>query len=205
MKYDKELIDIITKKEFKTFWHCLDYLLLAGYTPIDAFGISIKQFGEDKIFSSVAFARIDIPRHSLSNFGGTYTSPKPILIVGLIDESNIHLDGVYSVYRKAINEGLFGPFILDIEDTCELIKTSTLSEFILTYLMGVSEKHFGYVLFHIPKRNNLEINIPNDEYRQRMLGGMGIPRNRFDISVNTPHDPQNIDIQQFMQNQRNRE
>ncbi len=152
MKYSKELLELVTKKEFKTFWHCLDYLLMAGYPPIDAFGVSIKQFGESNIFSSVAFIRMEHDTRpimftgQLQQVGTTST-----LIVGLIDDTNIHLDGLYTVYRKWLIEDRMTKQH-EIENTCEVIKTIVLTPFILDYLVKISKLHFGVDTFisHIP-------------------------------------------------------
>src|ERR1035437_160120 len=112
MKYNKELIEIVKNQKFKTFWHCLDYLLLAGYKPIDAFGITMQEFGESKVFSDVAFikvqlgleerhqniAHIDINGDHIDYRNGNVVRIHPeinfLVRVGLIDSSNIHLSGL---------------------------------------------------------------------------------------------------------------
>lgn len=154
MKYDKNLLKIVEDKNFKTFWHCLDYLLMAGYSAIDAFGISLKQFGESKIYSSVAFVRMEKwNKHIWLDVDSDPTKTKqPAFIIGLIDDSNIHLAGLYKVYRDMlIHSGGNYSEELDIEETCELIKTTLLTPFIINYLLVVSKKHFGIESFEIPK------------------------------------------------------
>ncbi len=146
----KELIDIVKDKNFKTFWHCLDYLLMAGYKPIEAFGASIQEFGESRIFSDVAFIRVSFglehirEMHSMGmaalhererlglpiaqiftndymdDLGNTVSRVHPpisyTVTVGLIDDGNIHLAGLYSVYRKWYVEGKFSYPQTEIED-----------------------------------------------------------------------------------------
>lgn len=152
MKYDNNLLKIIEGKHFKTFWHCLDYLLIAGYSPIDAFGVTIKQFGEAKIFSSVAFIRMERNNQFfIQDYDHPYHTPKrPSLIIGILDDTNIHLDGLYDLYRKMLHNNKGNIIESDIEQTCEIIKTSQLTPFIIHYLLGVSEKHFGVESFVIP-------------------------------------------------------
>jgi len=156
MKYDKNLIKLIEDKKFKTFWHCLDYLLVAGYSAIDAFGISLKQFGEGKIFSSVAFIRMEKWDNHIILGIDHHDTParRPFLIVGLIDDSNIHLDGLYTVYRGMITNGLTSS--PEIEETCEVIKSSQLTPVIIHYLLNHSEKHFGVKSFVIPKQITID-------------------------------------------------
>lgn len=150
MKYDINLIKLIEEKNFKTFWHCLDYLLLAGYSSMDAFGISLKHFGENKIFSSVAFVRMQEYTSIPTPLSVVRDSPQ--LVVGLIDETNIHLDGLYTVYRKMLNSGLGNAEnTYEIENTCEVIKLTELNIFILEYLIDVTVKHFGVKSFSIPE------------------------------------------------------
>lgn len=151
MKYEKELVDIVKKKEFKTFWQCLDFLLMAGYTPIDAFGISLQEFGESRIFSSVAFARLE-PRISMNFASSLYQEYQPpTLLIGLIDDSNVHLSGLYATYRKWIFEGRFS-FNPEIEATCERVSINEMTPFIYDYLLTTSTLHFGFEIFK-PKQS----------------------------------------------------
>lgn len=124
MKIDKELITILDKKNFKTFWHCLDHLLIAGYPVMDAMSITLKRFGESKIFSSVAFVRVDrAPYHlfftNRDDDDARGINRNPIIIVGLINDNNIQLDGMYGVYRKSLHDTKAENWNLpEIEETC---------------------------------------------------------------------------------------
>jgi len=148
MKYSDELIEAVKKQNFKTFWHCLDYLIMAGYTPIDAFGISLKEFGETRIFSDVAFIRREKYFKSLI-FDGNLRLEKETFMVGTIDETNIHLSGLYKHYRSFLSKGDDQVPQPEIENTCDIIKIPFLGIFIIDYLIDIGEKHFGYKIIDI--------------------------------------------------------
>ena len=139
MKYDEKLIGIIRSKNFKTIWHCIDYLLLADYNILEAFDISMKEYGGQKLFSRVAFVRCE-KATVISSI--TYTPVNNYLVtVGLIDDTNIHLYGLYKIYRKWLNEVRpnktnFKTNIIDsdIEKTCEIIKVPNVTPLILEFL-----------------------------------------------------------------------
>jgi hypothetical protein len=145
MKYDEELIKIVKNKNFKTFWHCLDYLVIAGYPTIDAFGISLQEFGESRIYSDVAFIRTNA-KFKILGRGETYGHENKIINVGIIDNTNIHLAGLYSTYRTWISENdkLVYP---DIEATCEVFVIPELNVFLMDYLLKVSKLHYGFEAF----------------------------------------------------------
>jgi hypothetical protein len=179
MNYNKDLIEIVKNKKFKTFWHCLDYLLLAGYPPIEAFGITIQEFGEGRVFTDVAYFRVRlgldersqermfyglgnddnviIEAHS-GNVVRIHPQIKYVVTLGLIDSGNVHLSGLYAVYRKWLMEEKFLTPQEEIEETCEKITIKGLSDFILDYLSKISESHFGAKIFEMPKLN--------DEYKK---------------------------------------
>jgi hypothetical protein len=177
MKYNKDLIEIVRKKEFQTFWHCLDYLLLAGYPSLDAFGISLKEFGETKIYSNVAFIRFELLRHSVMFTGqNTIREPKKAtLVIGLIDDSNIHLSGLYGTYRELLVKE---PSLIshvdseELESTCEIIRITDLTPFIINYLRIISKTHFGFEVFEFPQLiPERPIPIDYNDFRERMLLG----------------------------------
>jgi hypothetical protein len=147
MKYNKELDTLIKNKNFKTFWHCLDYLLLAGYKPLDAFGLTMREFGEDRIYSDVAFIKFN-NKAEVNTFTGEINFKRGNFTIGLIDENNIHLSGLYNLYRKSRSDGTMSIGAIEIEETCEIIKAE-LTPFIVDYLHGVSIKHFGFEAFSL--------------------------------------------------------
>ena len=160
MKYDKGLINIIREKNFKTFWHLLDFLLLTGYSTIESFGISLQEFGEPRIYSDVAFIRLNLSESIiLANGLSMFPDKKSELIVGLIDENNIHLDGIYRVYREwMVNDKFMGPQE-DIETTCSVIKINDLTAFMIDYLINVSKLHYGYEVFKIKKPHSPSLTL----------------------------------------------
>lgn len=154
MKYDKEIIDIVKKKEFKTFWHCFDYLNLAGYSTMDAFGISILEFGEDRIYSNVAFGNLRVSDEIRNVNPVTYNFDRSesftVLRMGLIGDNNIHLSGLYGVYRKWNDtSSMSHTYDNEIENTCEIVQIKNISPIIIDYLHELSIKHFGSELFKI--------------------------------------------------------
>lgn len=145
---DEKLTEIIKKKNFKNFWDCLDYLIIAGYSTLEAFGITLQEFGEPRIYSDVAFVRINLDEKII--LIGNKPSRACMLTVGLIDESNINLSGLYTTYRKWMCEGKVFNQYLEIEDTCKKIMIRGLSPFLIDYLYDVSKSHFGCEIFNIP-------------------------------------------------------
>lgn len=171
MKYSVEIRKAIEKKEFKNFWSCFDYLLMAGFNQIDSFGLSLEQFSESKIWSNVAWVRFQDSfyvdpvtgriysndyreqiRHDIhfinpmGNPNNAIKDSNKELIIGIIDETNIHLSGMYGIYRKSLlNIGLMNNTILpEIEETCEVIRIKNISLLIEEYLECTFKAHFGY-------------------------------------------------------------
>lgn len=165
MTRNKELTNFIKKKNFKTFWHCLDYLQMAGYSPMESFNLTMIEFGEDKIYSDVAFIRYEIPTHQYNG----YEENKPKLIVGILDESNIQLTDMFKMYRKMMRENENGKgYEREMENFCEKIEIMGLTSFILDYLVSVSEKNWGFKAFYAPLINvNMFVDNLNALYEHR--------------------------------------
>lgn len=201
MKYSSELLDIVKNKGFKTFWHCLDYLLLAGYSPLDAFGVTVKEFGNDKILSDVAFIRytdntktnnkvLDLATTHINASGDAIMGFDPYtarerdttfrseIVVGIIDETNIHLEGIYSVYRKWWVESKLSAPVKDIESTCEILTIRNLNLFIIEFLRGCSETKFGYNLFVEISKNWKPNSSPDGTIRPLYINEEGVRRLR---------------------------
>ena len=141
MKTRETLKNIIDKKNFKTFWHCYEFLTTASYSPMEAFSASIEHFGLDNLFDSVAFFRQNDDMwvaHSI------YSEPQsmPKIIIGIINENNKHLTEFYKLYHKQYGEGEV-PVQKDIEETCEIIKIYDITPFITHFVMEKMYKHFG--------------------------------------------------------------
>jgi len=162
MNKNDELKKLVKSKGFKTFWHCLDYLVIAGYPIMDAFGISLQEFGEDRIFSDIAFIRWNIIPIVDYGFDGsidqTITNK---FTIGLIDENNIHLSGLYEVYRKWLYEGKFEAS-REIEETCEVLMVQALTPFLIDYLNTIGKKHYGTDSFELrPKKKPSDYLMPH--------------------------------------------
>ena len=163
MKYDEQLIEIVKNKKFKSFWHCLDFLIMAGYPTMDAFGVSLQEFGEARIYSDVAFIRIEESRKLIGD-RFSYSDKKNDLKIGIIDDTNIHLSGLYSTYRTWISERKQIGYS-DIEATCETFEIPELSPFLMDYLKKVSKLHYGFEAFHY----EVKVSAIRDE-RERYRG-----------------------------------
>jgi hypothetical protein len=165
MKYAKELLELVEQKEYKTFWHCVASLVRAGYSELDSFGVALHKFGENNIFKDVAFIRNEMSsevynqndiimtqgihdalRLQLNMDRGHEMSTRQLLTslnVWIIDDTNIHLSGLYKIYREAwYNEKITEPDS-SIEGTCEKITINKLSPFMLWFLDSKAFEHFG--------------------------------------------------------------
>lgn len=176
MKYAKELEEILEKKKFTSMWQCVTYLQTSGFPTIDCIGLSLKKFGEDAMFTDVAFARqmVEVGQDGVVRQQSSFRTEslnrliptRPLAIqrieavsyrygpsiefydieLGLVDDTNRHLTGVYEAYRRNVKDGRIFDRISEIEKTCELIKITGLSEFFLDYIEVVATKHFGHSL-----------------------------------------------------------
>ena len=151
MKNEVELLEQIRKKNFKSPWHLLDYLILAGYSIIDSYSLMLKEYPESTIYNNVAFSRYTSNNHSIDYLTGLNTTPRSnVLIIGIIDDNNVHLSGLYDVYRKFIFESSpNGGHLPDIESTCEIIRINGITPFILEHLRYVTKKYYGYEFYQM--------------------------------------------------------
>lgn len=136
----ESLKNIIERKNFKTFWHCYEFLTTASYSPMEAFSACIEQFGTDKMFDKVAFFRRN---EDLWVAHSIYSNPQatPRLMIGIINDENKHLTEFYRLYHKRYSEGEVG-VQRDIEDTCEIVKVYDITPFIMDFVMDKMFKHF---------------------------------------------------------------
>jgi len=156
MKYSEEIVKIVKEQNFKSFWHCLDFLIMAGYPLMEAFGIALHEFGESKIFSDVAFIRVQRGRNGIVQLQNVYERPvgKYSVSVGMIDESNIHLAGLYGTYRKWMIDDVHMRYT-DVEETCEIINVEQINNFLLDYLLHTGKLHYGFEPFKYDKEKEL--------------------------------------------------
>ncbi len=189
MKYNEDLKKIVKEKNFKSFWHCLDYLNLAGYPILHSFSVALEEFGEEEIFTKVAFAKqmLIIRPQNLQEFRDPYRNREPqrpqynhsglTIQIGLIDETNIHLSGLYKVYRKWVNENK--PNNEDeIQSTCETIRVEGLTSFLMEYLKTLSINKFGFDIFVISKNelgNRVVFDPIDGRFAQLVNGGTNNP------------------------------
>jgi hypothetical protein len=163
----KEEIEVLGKDKFKSFWEALNYLLMAGYTSMDAFGISLLLFDEKRIWDDVAFIRVEGYVHEstetimavdpIDAFNGMYRQPEPTvthvtkeedlvrIVIGLLDDNTRQLWRVYDIYRKAVATD--DKYDLDGEELEKKISVIVLSklEDLYIQLIGVMSKdYYGY-------------------------------------------------------------
>jgi hypothetical protein len=152
MKHSEEIIKIVKDKSFKTFWHCFDYLVVAGYPVMEAFSISMQEFEESNVFIHVAFIKNQYRNAGIALNPYATERDGQYLRIGIINENNIHLAGLYKTYRDwlAKDSNMF----TDIEETCEIIEIDSLNDFLLTYLLDLSKRHYGFEAFKFVKRDN---------------------------------------------------
>jgi hypothetical protein len=170
---DDELNEIIEAKNITCFWQLLDYLILCGYKKMDSLGICLKYFTEYNIWKDVAYGKFIHKERMEYNLtmgvdpafennyhrdnggrivGVVHRSPQvvidTILEIGMIDENNKHLIGLFDFYKKSIVEGKLEfnqDSIKEIEDNCKIkYRIPVTGDFITQYFKETSIKHFGY-------------------------------------------------------------
>lgn len=159
MTYNDKVEAIIKNNNFNSFWECFEFFDIGGFDTLTSFGISLKVFGFDNMFKNVAFMRIhnEPVREAqalgiIETFnGGQYLSGLNGVgdeigidkyIIGVIDESNKHLTSLYDVYRNYLLNNDTRP-MMDIENTCRIVKLSQISGFYETVIDDASMAHFG--------------------------------------------------------------
>lgn len=142
MKTRENLKNINERKNFKTFWHCYEFLTTASYSPMEAFSASVEHFGLNKLFDNIAFFRTCDEMWIAHSVYSTPKSTPPRLIIGVINEDNQHLTEFYKIYHKQYTEGDVG-IQKDIEDSCEIIKIYEITPFITNFVLEKMHNHFG--------------------------------------------------------------
>ena len=170
---DDELKGIIEGKNIKCFWELLDYLILCGYSQSDSLEICLNYYTEYDIWKNVAYAKLhhtsllhttNVMGHNPAGYSEYQRNPSgeitnivhtvdkiettEVLEVGMVDNDNNHLLGLFDFYKKSIVEGKLdfnNNFIVEVEDKCKVIYNFTgLIDFVLSYLQDTGNKHFGY-------------------------------------------------------------
>jgi hypothetical protein len=193
---DEKLGEILKKKEFKNFWYCFEYLLLAGYPDNEAIGHSLNEFKESSIFSDVAFiAMHKYQKDVMFTLDEVNTIYRPsILKVGLFDETNRVLEPMMSTYRQWLAANNKNKWQSQLEAPFASVKYVNLSSKTLGYLLEVAKKHYGFEPFVIipPEKSVtsmpliIQDGLPSiEELRRRMYEIVGIPANRLGENTNT--------------------
>ena len=143
MKEDKVLTDIIKKKAFKNFWFCFDYLMVAGYSEADAIEIAMNEFGENGVYSCVAFIGMHkVQKDVIIRLDDVERlCRQSTLKVGFIAEDMIQLTRTFDIYRKWLMTDKFAKRQRELEDTCEKLRFNNLSHETLTFFLNLRKKH----------------------------------------------------------------
>lgn len=164
MNYSEEA-EVIKGENFKTFWECLDFLLLAGYTNMDAFAISLLLFDEIRMWDDLAFFRLEgyvhesevyivnneiididdiVQQHPLGSRRLKHEN-KIRVIVGILDDNTRKMGKLFDMYQFALSSGKnYIDDGIEIENRIKIITIGNLSELYIRFIGELSKKHFGY-------------------------------------------------------------
>jgi len=144
---DDELIEIIRIKEFNNVWSTLQYLIDIGCSEKEILWILPKFFTESDYFNRVAYARIlGMVKHQDNHNG--IEDVEWVMFVGMIDETNYKLMGMFNSYKLAASENkIYNNEQNDLDGFCqEKYEFKNLSDKILDYFRDVAIKYYGYSL-----------------------------------------------------------
>lgn len=181
MTENKEILDLIERKNFKNFWYSFDYLTQAGYSEKDALWHSVKFFGEDKIFDQVAYVRL---RQGMNLIDIHHSNKlEKHFVIGFND--NVGLDSLFKTYHKWLAKNIRNKPQYGIESLCESMVFKYLSEPMLRYLLTVSHRYYGFDAFRVKAEENdvIDTIIPDtnsfvgtmQDVHKQMLDIVGIP------------------------------
>ena len=144
---DNEIVGFLKKKDFRNAWQMLEYLLDAGYDEDEATDLISEFFTETDYFRDVAYGRI-IGIVKKESPDSVIDDVEMVLFIGLIDNTNQGLRGMFDRYKKAIFEGKVDNSVQrDMEDLCnEKYVFRNLDDATLDYLRNIAIKHYGYAL-----------------------------------------------------------
>lgn len=142
-----DVVSTIQKRKLNNFWSAFEFLISIGYSSIDSFSISLKHFGKDKLFESIAFIRSERkPLNPNDTYGFQYGFEYN-LVVGLIKEHNKHLVDLYDSYLKihlkaCQSDMTFATPFEDLEKTCTVHNIYGLPMYIENYIIALAINHF---------------------------------------------------------------
>ena len=145
---DNELLEIIKLKRFNNTWATLQYLNDIGCSDEEILDILSKLYVELDYFKDVAYGRVLGLVISESEDFTQVSEVQWVLFIGMINESNRKLRGVFDTYKRGVFEGKFGKASeKDIENLCEeKYEFRNLSDETIDYLRNIAIKHYGYAL-----------------------------------------------------------
>ena len=163
MNYSKEA-EVIKGEGFKTFWECLNFLLIAGYTNMDAFAISLLLFDEIRMWDDFGFLRIEgyveesevhvVGNNEVVNIDGLVLprgsrrikhENKIRVFIGVLDDNTRQTAKLFDIYREALSSGKnYIEDGIEIENRIKVITFANLTELYIRFIGELSKKHFGY-------------------------------------------------------------
>tara|TARA_R100000908_G_scaffold65025_1_gene51291 strand:+ start:2136 stop:2585 length:450 start_codon:yes stop_codon:yes gene_type:complete len=146
---DNKLLEIIKLKNFKNIWVMLEYLTDIGCSDDEIIEILPKFYLESNYFEDVAYGKIIGLVNEENNISYTGKSTVQwVLFIGMIDDSNRKLSGMFNVYKSAMATNKIRVEESNaIENLCkEKYEFTNLSDKTIDYFRNISIKYYGYAL-----------------------------------------------------------
>ena len=117
---DNELLEIIKLKGFKNVWAMIQYLNDVGCSDKEILEILPKFYIELDYFKDVAYGRVLGLVITESEDFTQATEVQWVLFIGMINENNRKLRGMFDVYKRGVFEGKVDTSeAKDVENLCE--------------------------------------------------------------------------------------
>ena len=144
---DSDLLEIIKLKKFKNVWAMLQYLIDIGCDDKEIMNIIPNFYRELDYFKDVAYARV-LGMVKQEDPNSAIDEVEWVMFVGMIDESNYKLRGMFEKYRIGVMENKVNYDVQrDMEEFCnEKYEFRNLSDETIDYFRNVAIKHYGYPL-----------------------------------------------------------
>lgn len=144
---DDELVEIIRIKDFNNVWSMLQYLIDIGCSDREIMWIIPKFFNEPDYFKEVAYARV-LGMVKAEDLYSAIDEVEWVMFVGMIDEKNYKLRGMFEAYRIGVMEDkVTNDIQKDMEEFCnEKYEFRNLSDKTIDYFRDVAIKYYGYPL-----------------------------------------------------------
>ena len=144
---DSDLLEIIKLKKFKNVWAMLQYLIDIGCEEEEIMDTIPNFYRELDLFKDVAYARV-LGVVKTEDPYSAIDEVEWVMFVGMIDESNYKLRGMFEAYKIGVMEDkVTNDVQRDMEEFCnEKYEFRNLSDKTIDYFRNVAIKHYGYPL-----------------------------------------------------------